>query len=99
MTTLIYLKDVVSLQLDQQKCNGCKMCITVCPHEVFQLKDKKTFIQNKDQCMECGACEKNCSEGAITVKAGVGCAAAVINGLMKGTAPNCDCSNSKQDCC
>jgi len=99
MATMTYLKDVVTLQLDQQKCNGCMMCITVCPHEVFQLKDKKAFIQHKDQCMECGACEKNCSEEAIKVKAGVGCAAAVISGLIKGTAPSCDCSNTKGDCC
>lgn len=94
-----YLKDVVTLELDQQKCNGCMMCIVVCPHEVFKFKDKRAFIQNRDQCMECGACEKNCSEGAVKVKSGVGCAAAIISGMLKGTEPNCDCSNSKENCC
>ena len=99
MTGLTYLKDVVTLQLDQQKCNGCKMCINVCPHEVFGFKEKKAFIANKDQCMECGACEKNCPEGAIRVRSGVGCAAGIINGLLRGTQPSCDCSGSSSNCC
>ncbi len=99
MTGLIYLKDVVTLQLDQQKCNGCKMCIFVCPHEVFGFREKKAIISNKDKCMECGACEKNCPEGALSVRSGVGCAAGVINGLLRGTEPSCDCSGSNSSCC
>jgi len=99
MDKLIYLKNVVTLQLDEQKCNGCKMCIYVCPHEVFKFKDKKAFITNKDLCMECGACEKNCPEGAINVKSGVGCAAGIINGLLRGTEPTCDCSKTNNNCC
>jgi NAD-dependent dihydropyrimidine dehydrogenase PreA subunit len=99
MNGLIYLKNVVTLKLDQQKCNGCKMCIIVCPQEVFEFRDKKALIKFKDQCMECGACEKNCPEGAISVRSGVGCAAGVINGLIRGTEPSCDCSKTKSDCC
>lgn len=99
MAELVYLKNVVTLQLDLEKCNGCMMCIIVCPHEVFQLKNKKVFITNKDQCMECGACAKNCPEGAISVRSGVGCAAGIINGLLRGTEPSCDCSGTETDCC
>lgn len=99
MKQLTYLKDVVTLELDLQKCNGCMMCITVCPHEVFEFREKKAFIKNKDQCMECGACEKNCPEGAITVRSGVGCAAGIINGILRGTEPTCDCSGTKGSCC
>ena len=99
MAELTYLKNVVTLQLDVQKCNGCMMCIIVCPHEVFQLKNKKAIITNKDQCMECGACAKNCPEGAISVRSGVGCAAGVINGLLRGTEPSCDCSETGTSCC
>jgi len=99
MKQLTYLKDVVTLELDQQKCNGCKMCITVCPHEVFEFREKKAFIKNKDQCMECGACEKNCPEGAISVRSGVGCAAGIINGILRGSEPSCDCSGTSDKCC
>jgi NAD-dependent dihydropyrimidine dehydrogenase PreA subunit len=99
MNSLVYLKNVVSLKLDQQKCKGCKMCTIVCPHEVFIIKDKKAFIDKKDLCMECGACQMNCPEDAISVRSGVGCAAGIINGLFRGTEPSCDCSDSKSGCC
>ena len=99
MKRFTYLKNVVTLKLDQQKCSGCKMCTIVCPHEVFVVKDRKAFINKKDSCMECGACEKNCPEGAISVRSGVGCAAGIINGILRGTEPSCDCDSSKGTCC
>jgi hypothetical protein len=43
--------------------------------------------------MECGACTNNCEFGAIEVKAGVGCAAAVIRGMISGGEPECGCSS------
>ena len=101
MAELTYLKNIVTLKLDVQKCNGCMMCIIVCPHEVFLLKNKKAVITNKDQCMECGACAINCPEEAISVRSGVGCAAGIINGLLRGTEPSCDCSETGTgtNCC
>jgi len=99
MKELTYLKNVVTLELDQQKCNGCKMCTIVCPHDVFVIKDKKAIIDKKDLCMECGACMKNCPENAIAVRSGVGCAAGIINGLLRGTEPSCDCTSEKSSCC
>ena len=75
------------------------MCILVCPHEVFQVANKKAFIINRDRCMECGACARNCPEGAISVKTGVGCAAGILNGILRNTEPTCDCSRSTSSCC
>jgi len=98
MNGLTYIKDVVTLQLDSEKCNGCTVCTTVCPHEVFIMKDKKAFIRHKDFCMECGACAMNCVTGAVTVKSGVGCAAGIINGILRGTEPTCDCTGTG-GCC
>jgi NAD-dependent dihydropyrimidine dehydrogenase PreA subunit len=87
-----YLKNVVTLELNSYQCNNCGMCLKVCPHEVFAISDKKVYIANKDYCMECGACEKNCSQNAISVKAGVGCAAAIIAGSIKKSEPSCGSS-------
>ena len=91
MNRLTYLKNVNTLQLDNEKCNGCAICTVVCPHAVFVMKEKRAFIQHKNLCMECGACAMNCATGALTVKSGVGCAAGVITGLLRGTEPTCDC--------
>ncbi|MEK6794278.1 MAG: mercury methylation ferredoxin HgcB [Spirochaetota bacterium] len=92
-----YLSNVATLALDASRCNGCRMCVTVCPHAVFAMQKKKSIIVDKDACMECGACARNCARGAITVRAGVGCAAAVINGIVRKSEPTCDCGEG--DCC
>jgi len=48
-----------------------------------------------------GQCVGNCSFGALNVDKGVGCAAAVINSIISGGVPSCDCSGKKKtgDCC
>ncbi len=91
MNGLRYLKNVATLELSADKCIGCGMCVVVCPHRVFQMKDKKAVIADRDACMECGACALNCSVEAIYVESGVGCAAAIIKGALTGTEANCDC--------
>jgi NAD-dependent dihydropyrimidine dehydrogenase PreA subunit len=96
MFGLRYINNVVTLSLDKEKCVSCGMCMEVCPHRVFSMKDR-IEITDKDGCMECGACAKNCPVQAIKVKEGVGCAVAVINGMIKGTKPDCSCSGNS--CC
>jgi len=94
-----YLKNVVTLKLETEKCTGCGMCADVCPHGVFSVDKKKAEIVDRDSCMECGACEKNCPFAAIEVRSGVGCAAAVINSILNRTEPGCDCSGNNNSCC
>lgn len=102
MKTMQYLKNTVTLKLDPSICTGCGLCVTVCPHSVFEISNRKAKIVDIDDCMECGACALNCQFGAITVKSGVGCAAGIINGYHRNTDPSCDCSGdgkSKNVCC
>ncbi len=91
MGKLIYLKDVVSLALDQKKCVDCGMCLIVCPHAVLGTNNGHAQIENRDACMECGACARNCPTEAVTVQAGVGCAAAVINAALGRDSSSCCC--------
>ena len=96
-----YLSDVTTLKFLPKKCTGCGRCIEVCPHGVFELSDKKVSVTDRDLCMECGACAVNCEFGAISVNSGVGCAAAIINSMLYGGEPSCDCSGDKKSdgCC
>jgi NAD-dependent dihydropyrimidine dehydrogenase PreA subunit len=93
-----YLSNVATLILDTNKCIGCGMCENVCPHGVFAVANRKAQAVDKDSCMECGACAKNCPANAITVEAGVGCAAAIIYSWFTGKEPTCGCS-SDSECC
>lgn len=99
MAEFRYLKNVVTLKLDTEKCIGCKFCTQVCPHGVFAMEGGKAKIVDRDGCMECGACALNCEVGAIFVECGVGCAAGVINGILRGTEPTCDCDGEAGGCC
>ncbi len=68
------------------------MCVKVCPHEVFELINKKVrIIRDVIFGMECGACKKNCPQGAILLDVGdgCGCAAGIIQGALNGTTPTC----------
>ena len=84
-----YLENVTTLTLDKDVCIGCGMCEVVCPHTVFEVIDKKADIRDLDGCMECGACVLNCSEGALSVSPGVGCATAILIGWILRKQPGC----------
>jgi NAD-dependent dihydropyrimidine dehydrogenase PreA subunit len=94
VSELKYLRKVVTLQLNEKRCIGCAMCVSVCPHAVFEMEGKKAKIANRDDCMECGACAKNCPTMAISVHAGVGCVTAIITGAIRGTEPTCECAGT-----
>ncbi len=86
---VIYLSNVTSLELYPEKCTGCGRCSEVCPRGVFIMNGKRAETTVKDLCMECGACMMNCAFGAIYVNAGVGCASALIGGMVSGSEPCC----------
>ena len=91
MIRMVYLKDVVTLELDKQKCVGCGTCLAVCPHAVLSPNNGRVRIEDRDACMECGACAQNCPTQALRVNAGVGCAAAVINSALGRKDSSCCC--------
>ena len=73
--TLVYNSDL---------CNGCGLCVDVCPHAVFAMNGRKAVLARPQDCMECGACQLNCVTGAISVESGVGCANAMIRAALQG---------------
>lgn len=99
MTGLRYIEEAVTLELDVEKCTGCRRCVEVCPHGVFEMRDGRAAIVDRGACMECGACQRNCAFGALSVDAGVGCASAIIYGWLHGTEPTCGCGEGGDSCC
>jgi ferredoxin len=88
----VYLKDVVTLEFNEEKCVGCGMCLLVCPHAVLRPADGRIEIRDRDACMECGACARNCPVQAVSVQTGVGCATAVINSALGRKSGSCCCT-------
>lgn len=61
-----------TLKFNSAACNGCGMCYAVCPHAVFSRNGRTITLAHPENCMECGACQRNCPTNAIAVNSGVG---------------------------
>jgi len=91
LATPRYIEEVVTLRFEAGACNGCGMCVDVCPHGVFARAKKTVLLRDPGACMECGACVRNCPEGAVYVHPGVGCAMAIIKGWFTRSEASCGC--------
>ena len=89
LTGLAYISGVTTIGLDPTKCNGCRMCLKVCPQPVFGPLKGAVEILEPDLCIECGACVMNCSEDALSVRPGVGCAALILKSWITRSDPAC----------
>lgn len=52
--------------VDKPKCEGCKLCISVCPTDSITIVNGKAEIS--DTCIACGACVAVCPNEAIELK-------------------------------
>ena len=55
------------ISIDEQKCNGCGLCIPNCPEGAIQIIDNKARLVSDLMCDGLGACLGHCPQGAITV--------------------------------
>lgn len=56
------------IKIDQDKCNGCGLCIPNCPEGAIQMIDGKARLISDLFCDGLGACIGHCPEGAIDVE-------------------------------
>ena len=56
-------------RIDPKLCNGCRICVKICPMDVFRMnnKRKKAVITYPEDCMLCELCVLDCPTNAITV--------------------------------
>jgi len=65
------------IEIDQEMCKGCEICISFCPKKLISLSDKfnsagyipANFNEN-GECTGCGSCALVCPEVAIEVYRG-----------------------------
>ncbi|MBR3900166.1 MAG: NADH-quinone oxidoreductase subunit NuoF [Ruminococcus sp.] len=68
-------KDLLSYEIEADKCFGCGMCAKQCPADAIQVTDytapgkkKPAYAIDKDKCVKCGACIASCKFKAIIKK-------------------------------
>ena len=58
------------ITLERDKCIGCKVCIEVCPRNLyaFNKNDDKVDLRNSEKCINCNACVKRCLAQCLEIK-------------------------------
>jgi len=56
------------IKIDEEKCNGCGLCIPNCPEGALQIIDGKARLISDLFCDGLGACIGHCPEGAINIE-------------------------------
>jgi len=56
------------IKIDEDKCNGCGLCMPNCPEGAIQIIDGKARLVSDLFCDGLGACIGHCPRGAITVE-------------------------------
>lgn len=54
------------IQIDQEKCNGCRACVDACHEGAIVMVGGKAQLMRDDYCDGLGDCLPNCPTGAIT---------------------------------
>ena len=52
-------------EIDKNRCINCKVCIDICPYEVFDEVSGFAIVAQPEHCIECGECVRNCENEAI----------------------------------
>jgi len=60
------LREIV--RIDEEKCNGCGLCVPNCHEGALQIIDGKARLISELMCDGLGACLGHCPEGAITIE-------------------------------
>ncbi|MFW6006320.1 MAG: 4Fe-4S dicluster domain-containing protein [Candidatus Bipolaricaulota bacterium] len=62
------------IEIDDDRCKGCGLCIEVCPQDVLAFSDdfnssgyNYVVPENPEDCIGCEFCGKVCPDVAITV--------------------------------
>ncbi len=61
-------KDLLSYEIQADKCKGCTACERVCPAGAISGSVKNPHTIDKSKCLKCGACIEKCRFGAIIKK-------------------------------
>ena len=61
-------KNLLSYEIDPDKCKCCGLCIKDCPAGAISGEKKQPHVIDREKCIKCGVCEEKCKFSAILKK-------------------------------
>lgn len=58
-------KDLITYQIDAEKCTGCMLCSRNCPQNCISGERKKPHLIDAEKCIRCGICMDSCKFEAV----------------------------------
>jgi len=55
------------VEIDQEKCNGCGLCVDACHEGAIEIRDGKAVLVSDEYCDGLGNCLPECPTGAIRI--------------------------------
>ena len=56
------------IRIDEEKCDGCGLCLPSCPEGALQIVDGKAKLVKESFCDGLGACLGECPQGALSIE-------------------------------
>lgn len=70
----ILLEERVMIEIDEDLCKGCEICVAFCPKDVLEMSDKfnkkgvhPPRVAREEECNLCGNCMLYCPDLAVVV--------------------------------
>ncbi|MEM1555157.1 MAG: CoB--CoM heterodisulfide reductase iron-sulfur subunit A family protein [Desulfurococcaceae archaeon] len=63
----VLVREPIIAEVDRELCNGCRICLTVCPYSAIEIVEGKARV-NEMLCEGCGSCDASCPTGAIKLR-------------------------------
>ncbi len=59
---------MVHVEINESGCRGCRMCVDICPTEVFEFDEpaRKARVRESEDCIGCLSCSYLCPSKSIT---------------------------------
>jgi len=62
------MNDILSVEIDRDRCTGCGICVDICPLDCFRLDEDDKAFMKYDECWYCGSCTLECPENAMALR-------------------------------